>query len=65
MLQFDWLLKCRDIEIMTLRGAKTNFLLTLDMQQSKRHNANNGLRIVVRNGEFTHIHPRMFSVSIS
>ena len=28
MLQSDWLLKCKDIVIMTLRGAKTIFLDT-------------------------------------
>ena len=28
MLQSDWLLKCKDIKIMTLRGAKTIFLDT-------------------------------------
>ena len=28
MLQSDWLLKCRDIVIVTLRGAKTIFLDT-------------------------------------
>ena len=29
MLQSDWLMKCKDIVIMTLRGAKTIFLDTL------------------------------------
>ena len=28
MLQYDWLMKCKDIVIMTLRGAKTIFLDT-------------------------------------
>ena len=28
MLQSDWLLKCKDLVIMTLRGAKTIFLDT-------------------------------------
>ena len=44
MLQSDWLLKCK--EIMTLP-----YFLTLDTQQSKRRKFNNGLRIVVRNGQ--------------
>ena len=28
ILQFDWLMKCKDIVIMTLQGAKTIFLDT-------------------------------------
>ena len=41
------------------------FFLALDKQKSKRRNVNNGLPIVARNSESTHIHHCKLSVSIS
>ena len=53
LLQSDRLMKCKlkDILIMTLGGVK----MTLDMQQFKRCNANNGLCIVGRKSDYTHM----------
>ena len=51
MLQSGWLLKCTDIEVLR------RYFLTLGTQQSKRRNVNNGLCIIVINGESTHIRP--------
>ena len=58
LLQSDWLMKCKYTVAMTLRGAKTTFLdtsLNPQHSDSKRRNDNTGLRIVAKNGEFTHM----------
>ena len=59
----DWLMKCKDI-IIRLFAVLRNFL-TLDMQQSKRRDANNGLLIVGRNGDSIHMHNRTKLVCMS